>query len=378
MDPIVIIGAGLAGYTLIRELRKLDFSSPVILVTADDGDFYSKPMLSNAFAQGKTPAQLVTTSAAVMAAQLGVTLLPRTRVLRIRAGERMIETSAGDYRYAKLVLALGADPIRPALEGDGAGEVHSVNDLADYAAFRQQLGAGARVAILGAGLIGCEFANDLAGGGMRVTVVDPSPHPLASLLPQAAGRELAASLARLGVAWEFGKTARAVDKTSGGYRLSLNDGSEVAADCILSAIGLRPRTALAGEAGLTVNRGIAVDQYLRTSDPHIHALGDCAEVDGQVRPYVLPIMHAARALAQTLAGQATAVSYPPMPVVVKTPACPVVVQPVARDAAGQWQAEACEDGAKLCFVDPAGGITGFALVGGATREKGEMLKRLAI
>ena len=377
MDPIVILGAGLAGYSVIREFRKLDPVAPVVLVTADDGDFYAKPMLSNAFAQGKTPAQLVTTPAGQMAQQLDFELLRRTSVGRIRLGDRTIETLQGERRYGKLVLALGADPIRLPLGGDAAGDVLSVNDLSDYAAFRSRLDGLGRVAILGAGLIGCEFANDLAGAGYRVTVIDPSPYPLASLLPEPAGRELIGPLAGIGVEWAFGRAVRAVDRAAEGFRLTLDDDSRIDADLVLSAVGLRPRTTLAREAGLAVNRGIMVDRRLQTGDPHVYALGDCAEVDGQVRPYVLPIMHAARALARTLAGEPTEVVFPAMPVVVKTPACPVAVQPVARDAAGQWQVEAAGDGVKMSFSDPDRRLLGFALTGAKVGERLTMTKLLA-
>ena len=171
MPPLIIIGSGLAGYTLAREYRKLDASSPILLITADDGGFYSKPMLSNAFAQRRNAAQLVTQSAAQMAAQLGATILTGTRAVRIDTGVRSVETAGGTFGYSKLVLAAGAQPIKLAIEGNAADEVLSVNHVQDYARFRERIdaaGSAARVAILGAGLIGCEFADDLAGAvGLR-------------------------------------------------------------------------------------------------------------------------------------------------------------------------------------------------------------------
>jgi rubredoxin-NAD+ reductase len=377
MDPIVIIGSGLAGFTLAREFRKLDASTPLVLVTADSGDFYSKPMLSNAFAQGKSTPQLVNTPAARMAEQLGIALAAHTRAERIRPQEREIDTSGGAQRYRKLVIAIGADPIRLPLGGNAAAEVLSVNDLADYAVFRQRLAGRKKVAIIGAGLIGCEFANDLAGAGFAVTVIDPSPHPLASLLPPEAGRELVKPLARIGVTWQFGTSVEAVDHQADGYRITLKNGVTFESDIVLSAVGLRPRTALAQEAGLAVNRGIVADKALRTSDEHVYALGDCAEIDGQTRPFVMPIMYAAKALAQTLAGQPTDVVFPPMPVAVKTPACPVLIQPAGRGAEGQWQALERNGGIKMVFADSRRRITGFVLTGGKIGERAAMARLLA-
>jgi len=146
-------------------------------------------------------------------------------------------------------------------------------------------------------------------------------------------------------------------------------------DAVLSAIGLRPRIDLARRAGLTVNRGIVTDRFLGTSAADVYALGDCAEVEGQVLPFVAPIMHAARALACTLTGTPTAVVYPAMPVVVKTPAMPVVVAPPAS-AEGAWELEIAEDGVDARFVNSAGALAGFALVGTSTNRKQALARQL--
>jgi rubredoxin-NAD+ reductase len=376
-DPIIIVGSGLGGYTVARELRKLDRQTPLVMVTQDSGDFYSKPMLSNALAQRKSPAQLVTTPADGMAGQLDVTLLKGTRVTGIDTASRRIATPLGDYRYGALVLALGADPIRLPLAGDAAESVLSVNDLADYARFRAAVGNAHRVAVIGAGLIGCEFANDLAGAGYAVTVIDPTAYPLASLLPEAAGRSLVAPLESVGVAWRFGRSVSSVDRAQGGYRLTLDNGSTLDADVVLSAVGLRPRTALARQAGLEVNRGIVVDNHGRTSAEAVFALGDCAEYGDAVLPYVAPIMNAARALAQTLAGRPTAIVFPPMPVIVKTPACPVAVQPAPREASGQWRLLEHGEGVKMTFTDTDERLVGFALTGAKAGERAALTRLLA-
>lgn len=382
--PVVVVGAGLAGWTVVRELRKLDAATPITVVTADSGDFYAKPSLSNAFAQKKAPAQLVTTPAAKMVETLNVTLLPFTRVEHIDTAARTVRTAAGDMAYRDLVLALGALPIRVPLAGDAADRVLSVNSLDDFAAFHARLPAQARVLVMGAGLIGCEFANDLAGAGHTVQVVDPAARPLAALLPEAASRQLQLALSALGVQWHFGTTVQKVDTAGKVFVATLADGRTVQADMVLSAIGLRADTALAHTAGIACDRGIVVDTRLQTNAPHVYALGDCTQyasasrttlpghaAPGMALPYVMPIMNAARALAATLCGTPTDLTFPLMPVSVKTPALPLVIAPPAPGTAGQW-AEA-EPGLWK-FVDDAKVQRGFVLAGKATARRAEQVK----
>jgi rubredoxin---NAD+ reductase len=138
-------------------------------------------------------------------------------------------------------------------------------------------------------------------------------------------------------------------------------------------VGLRPATELAQTAGLRINRGIIADPYLQTSAPDIYTLGDCAEICGLVLPFVQPILHAARALAKTLAGEATALHYPVMPVVVKTPACPAVVCPPPQGVQGQWQESVSTGGVRALFRGEDGGLLGFALTGMETVKEQTML-----
>jgi len=378
VKPIVIVGSGIAAYTVIRELRKINRDLPITLVSRDSGDSYSKPMLSNAFAQKKDISNLVQTSATGMAKQLDFNLLANTEVRAIDRERKQLDTASGVVEYEKLVLAVGADPIRIPLQGGAADAVLSVNNLTDYAVFREQLTNAKSVAIMGGGLIGCEFANDLATAGYAVTVIDPSAYPLASLMPEQAGKQLLAPLEKIGVTWHFGTSVQSMNKAGSGFTLTLANSTSLQADLVLSAVGLRPRIQLASNAGLAVNRGIVVDASLRTNDASIFALGDCAEIEGKVLPYILPIMNAARALAKVLNGEDAKVIFPAMPVVVKTPAHPVALSPVARDAVGIWQLLASGDGVKMGFFDQAQNMLGFALTGEFASERSEMAQKLVI
>ena len=261
--------------------------------------------------------------------------------------------------------------------------MQSINHLDDLASFHEALGAAPRtVLVIGAGLIGCEFANDLLIGGYGVHVVDPSPRPLALLLPAGAGEQLQAALQAQGVAWHLGTTVQSLDAhaPSGRLQAVLADGSSLQVDAVLSAVGLRANAALASAAGIVCERGIVVDAHLQTSAAHVYALGDCAQyasAGGRVLPYVMPIMNAAKALAATLAGQPTALVFPLMPVAVKTPALPIVVAAPHPNLNGQWTQDAGvepEAGGAWRFVDDAGQQRGFVLTGKQSSRRMELAK----
>lgn len=376
MSPLVIVGTGLAGYTLAREFRKLDTSTPLRLVSRDDASFYSKPVLSNAYAQKKGAEQIALNTARDMGAQLHAVISPNCRVTGIDSAGHMLQIGDEAVPYSRLALAIGADPIRVPLEGDAVSAVLSVNDLADYARFRAAAVAARRVTIMGAGLIGCEFANDLRGAGLDVDVIDPAPQVLGRLLPPQASAFLRAALEHIGVRFYFGTAVKTVTHGASNLQVTLTDGTQLPADVVLSAIGLKPRVELAVGAGLAVQRGIVTDEFLKTSAPDVYALGDCAEVAGHNLPFVMPIMQAARALAKTLSGIPTAVLYPAMPVVVKTPACPTVVCPPPPGVDGEWQETTAIDGVRALFHDHAGTLRGFALVGAATKDKQALAKTI--
>lgn len=336
-NAIVIIGTGLSGYTLARELRKLDAETPLVLITADDGRSYSKPMLSNGLAKGKSADELAQADAAAMETSLNARILTHTQVDALDTAAKQVQTDQGAVPYDRLVLAWGADPIRIPFGGDGMGALYQVNDLTDYGRYREKLESARRVVVVGAGLIGCEFANDLINGGFDVDVVAPTTTVLPGLLPEEASEAVRRGLEEAGVRFHLGPAVTTVERAGEGVRIGLDNGDVLEADLGVAAVGLQPRTALASEAGLQTNRGILVNQKLETSSPDIYALGDCAEVCGHVLPYVMPLMAAARALAKTLSGTPTPVHYGSMPVTVKTPACPVAVCPPPSDAEGSWE-----------------------------------------
>lgn len=382
MHPIVIIGSGMAAYAVAREFRKVDPNTALVMICADDARNYAKPTLSNALVGNKAPEQIALGDAAKMSAQLNLTILTRTWVKRIDPQKQSLELESNgktsSQSYSKLVLALGATPIRVPLQGNAVNQLHVVNHLDDYAKFRAELDqkAAQQVCILGAGLIGCEFANDLQHSGHHATVIDLAEQPLARLLPPSVAQAFENKLKQAGINFELGTTVTSIDQASHGYAVTLANGKTLQADVVLSAIGLSANTALAQAAGLQVGRGILTDTQLQTSAEHIYAVGDCAEVNGTFLPYVMPIMQQARALAKTLTGQVTHVHYPAMPVAVKTPAAPLTVLPVPQDVDVTWKVEPQEDGLIAQALDHQHTLRGFVLLGPTAAKQRLSLTKL--
>ncbi|MAD44675.1 MAG: FAD-dependent oxidoreductase [Oceanospirillaceae bacterium] len=374
--PIVVIGSGLAGYNLVKELRKLDADQPVLMITADDGRSYSKPMLSTGFSKDKSADQLAMASAADMADQLNIVIRTNTRVTNIDAAAHRVFIGEEPVPYSKLVLAWGAGVIRPRPEGDADERIFSINDLQDYTRFRAAAEGKKKVLVMGAGLIGMEYANDLANGGFEVDVVAPGDQVLPSLLPKAAADAVQSGLEELGVRFHTGPLVTRIVKQGDGVVATLSNGEDISADLVVSAIGLRPRLDLAVKAGLQVNHGVVTDRRLQTSAEDIYALGDCAEINGHVLLYVMPLMTSARALAKTLTGSATEVVFGPMPVTVKTPVVPVVVAPPADENAGQWHIEADGKDVQAEFRAENGDLLGYALTGARVMNKVALNKAL--
>jgi len=374
--PVVIVGTGLAGYNLAREFRKLDSETPLLLITADDGRSYSKPMLSTGFGKNKEADGLSMATPEAMATQLKAQVRTHTRISGIDPGHKQLWIGEEAVPYRDLILAWGAQTVRVPVEGDAQDAIYPINDLEDYARFRAAAAGKRRVLILGAGLIGCEFANDLIAGGYEVDLVAPCEQVMPTLLHPAAAAAVQAGLEGLGARFHLGPVLTRLQRTDSGLEAHLSDGSVVPCDVVVSAIGLRPRIDMAAAAGIKVNRGVEVDRQLKTSHANIYALGDCAEVDGLNLLYVMPLMSCARALAQTLAGNPTAVSYGAMPITVKTPVCPLVVSPVPRGCEGVWTVEGQGGDIMALCRDAEGKLLGYALTGEAVREKLALNKEL--
>ncbi|KZY72100.1 NAD(P)/FAD-dependent oxidoreductase, partial [Oleiphilus sp. HI0066] len=274
-----------------------------------------------------------------------------------------------------LVLATGASPFKLKFVKPESDRIFSINDLDDYRAFRTASQGKKHVAIVGTGLIGCEYANDLLNGEYEVSLIGLSQHVLDTMLPPEASECVTKSLSDAGANFYFERSVVDIQETVDGVIVELDNGEKISADIAISAIGLAPNTKLASESGIETNKGITCDRSLETSAKNVYTLGDCAEVDGMVMLYVLPMMACARALASTLNDEPKLVSYGVMPVAVKTPACPVVVLPASNEN-GTWDIESDGFNTTALFKSDQGELLGFALTGDATKQKQVLAKQV--
>jgi NAD(P)H-nitrite reductase large subunit len=319
--PVVIVGSGHAGLQLARQFRRHAPATPLVIVCADDGADYPKPQLSHAVSKRQSAADLIRKSAKEVALELKALLLTGQQVNAIDPERQVIQLAERELPYRDLVLAVGAEAWVPPVSGDAVDAIITLNSLQHYQQYQEQLVNSQRILIVGSGLIGSELANDFLLAGKQITLCDPTDRLLFSLTPDFVSERLHSVLAQAGCKFAFNTTLASLDRQSDGLLATFSDGTSIVVDSVVCAAGLRPRIALAQVAGLNVNRGIVVDKQLATSASHIYALGDCAEIDGQLLPYLQPITLSAQALAKTLAGEQTLVQWPVMPVNVKTNQC---------------------------------------------------------
>lgn len=375
-NPVIIVGTGIAGYQLAREIRKLDKHLPIMLITADDGHYYPKPQLSTALTNKKTIETLIIKTKAEMAAELQATIITRSPLEAIHPSKNTVFTEGTSYSYSKLILCIGGHAVVPRIAGMHAA-ILSVNHLDHYTLFQSAIKNKKSIAIFGTGLLGCEFANDLANVGFDLHMIGPGNAPLDLLLPEKVGHYLQIALEDKGVQFYFRTIPQKINKVGEKYEITLSNGKILQVDLILSAIGLKPQIELASLHGIHTNHGIIVNRYFETNLKDIYAFGDCAEMEGEVMPFIAPIQHGARALAKTLLNERTPISYPAMPIVVKTPAHPIIICPPPKNTIGEWKLELMSHGVRGLFYNKEQALQGFILTHDLTKERMDRLKELS-
>ncbi|MEU7751550.1 FAD-dependent oxidoreductase [Micromonospora sp. NPDC049101] len=346
---VVIVGNGMAGARLAGELHAREGDRKVTVLGAEPHRAYNRIMLSTLLAGRVDEPDVELTEAAGH----GIDLRTGVPVTGVDRSAREVHTADGErIGYDHLVLATGARAVVPPLPGlDPADLPERVVPFRTLDDCRRILAAadGARSAlVLGGGLLGLEAARGLAARGLTTTVVHPRGHLMERQLDPAAGAVLAGTLAGLGVTIQLAVPAIGVAADATGVRLDLADGRTLHADLLVLSCGVRPDTALAQAAGLSVGRGVIVDDRLRTSDRSISAIGDCAEHDGVLTGLVAPAWAQARVLADVLTGTDPLARYRPRPVVTRLKAAGIDLASMGDPVGGG-------PGEELTFADPSRG-----------------------
>jgi nitric oxide reductase FlRd-NAD(+) reductase len=285
-----------------------------------------------------------------------------------------VKSQDREWRYDKLVLATGATPFIPPVPGREL--MLTLNSQREYGAAQSQLRDAKRVLIVGGGLIGCELAMDFCRASKAVTVVDNSASVLSALMPPEASSRLQHRLTDMGVHLMLKTQLESLEQSADGIRITLDRQRTVMVDAVVAAAGLRPETALARHAGLEINRGVVVNSQLQTSHPAIYALGDCAEINGMVLPFLQPILLSAMCLGKNLLAQQGELKLPPMLVKIKTPDLPLHLAGDTRREDLTWNIVAAKDGLVAKGVDAENRLRAFVVSEDRMKDAFALLRQL--
>lgn len=373
---IVIVGSGFAARQLVKNIRKHDVSVPIRLIAADSMDEYSKPDLSHVVSLNQQAFDMTRQGAGEFAEQYNLVLQRFSRVSEIDPRNRQIQCGEQQWQYDKLVLATGSSALLPQIPGKEL--MFTLNSQQEFLACEAALRDAHRVMILGGGLIGSELAMDFCRAGKQVILVDNAASLLASLIPPEVSSRLQHRLNQMGVELLFNQQLISLAKNPQGINAQLSNGRLIGIDAVVTAIGLRPNVELAQRAGLAVGRGIQVNRQLQTSDPDIYALGDCAEIEGKVLPFLQPIQFSAMTLAKNLLGASEGVVLPAMLVKVKTPELPLHLAGETQRADLRWQISAEPQGLVAKGYDEAQQLRAFVVSEAHMKQAFGLLRELQL
>lgn len=270
---VIIVGGGAAGFAAAEMLRRQGYQQPVTIVSADDAGPYDRPNISKDYLAGTAPEEWIPLRPPDWYRTANVDLITSRRVVRLRPDQRSVELDDGRHlEYGGLVLATGASPVRLDVPGGHLPHVRYLRTLQDSRTIIEHATRARRAVVVGASFIGLEVAASLRARGLDVHVVAPGDIPMRRVLGDELGRFIRGVHEQHGVQFHLGQTVASVAEHS----VTLKNGTTLDADLVVVGIGVRPNVELAEQAGLRVDRGVLVDEYLRTSAPHIWAAGDIA------------------------------------------------------------------------------------------------------
>ena len=299
---IVIVGNGLAGTLAAKTARELDPEAGIEIFGEEKYAYYPRPNLIE-FLAGRLPYEKLFAFPEDWNVRQRIDVHLGAKVAKIRPDERTVETgSGGVFPYDALLLASGARAAVPPLTGSGLKGVFVLRTLDDALAILDHLRTHAHVAVLGGGLLGLEIARAIRGRGASVCVIEFFDRLLPRQLDPAAAGILKHQVEKAGISVRLGAVSREILGAAEVRGIRFESGDEVEADLVVIAAGVKPELALAKEAGLTVERGVVVDDRLRTSRPEIFAAGDVAEHRGRVYGIIPASFEQARAAAHNMLG----------------------------------------------------------------------------
>jgi apoptosis-inducing factor 3 len=272
-SSIIIIGGGAAGLAAADMLRREGYSGPLTMISADNAPPCDRPNLSKDFLAGTAPEEWIPLRPPEWYSERNIDLVLNSRATSLDTKQKKITTEDGEtYEYGALLLATGADPVELPLEGVTPSQILYLRSFADSKAIVAKATSAKQVVVVGASFIGLEVAASLRARGIVVHVVASDQVPMERILGSRVGAFVRSLHESHGVVFHLGETVRHVD----GDKVTLTGGQTIEADFIVLGVGVRPSISLAEQAGLKMDRGIAVDEYLETSAPGVFAAGDAA------------------------------------------------------------------------------------------------------
>ena len=270
---IVIVGGGAAGFAAAEMLRRQEFCGSIVMLSNDTAPPVDRPNLSKDYLAGSAPEDWLPLRPESFYAEAGIDLRLESNVVSIDTKTRdVIVAGGGTIPYDRLLLATGAEPVRLPIPGADQPHVHTLRSLADCRAIIDAMNGARRALVIGASFIGLEAAAALRARDIEVHVVAPEQRPMERVLGPSMGDFIRSLHEEHGVVFHLGDTVVAID----GKRATLKSGGALEADLVVVGVGVRPRLALAEQAGLKLDRGVIVSACLETSVPGIYAAGDIA------------------------------------------------------------------------------------------------------
>ena len=376
-NGIVIIGAGFAARQLVKNIRKFNADIPITLIASDSIDEYNKPDLSHVISQAQSADDLTKQTAQDFAQQYQLAIHPYTQITDINTDEKRIQSMQGEqWYYDKLILATGAKTYCPPISGHEL--MLTLNSQQEYRAYETQIHHAKRILILGAGLIGTELAMDFSRAGKEVILADISGQLLSSLIPADLSGRLQSSLTEIGVRLMLKSPLQSLTQTDNGILATFNQHHQLTVDCVIAATGLTPNIELAHLAGLHTDRGIIVNEYLQSSDKDIYALGDCAQINGSLLPFLQPIQLSAMHLAKSLVGENNApLHLPPMLIRVITPLMPLHLAGETARKDLTWNISTTQSGIIAKGFDENNELRAFVVTEEQVKEAFALLRALS-